>query len=58
MAAMVGGMSYHRRLDRGPDKADFYLLPEDDRRLISNLRCSMEGAREKITKLRDVLENK
>ncbi|KAI0219319.1 hypothetical protein LSAT2_029108 [Lamellibrachia satsuma] len=58
MAAMVGGKYYHRRLDRGPEKADFYLLPEDDRRLISNLRYSMEGAREKITKLRDVLENK
>lgn len=58
MAAMVGGKYYHRRLDRGPEKADFYLLPEDDRRLISNLRYSMEGAREKITKLRDVLDNK
>ena len=58
MAAMARGDFYHRRLDRRPENAEFYLLPEGDRRLISNLRSSMDVTRDKITKLRDVVEDK
>ena len=59
MAAMVNeGEFYHRRIDRSPEKQEFRRLPSDDRHLISNLRSVMGSARDRVTKLRDELDDK
>ena len=49
---------YHRRLDRGPEKDEYNHLPNHDQQLISQLRHAMEGARDKVTKLRDNIDDK
>ena len=49
---------YHRRLDRGPEKEEFKRLSKDDKQLISQLRTAMEGTREKMTTLRDDVDNR
>ena len=49
---------YRRRLDRSPDKPEFYQLPETDRRLICQLRSAMETVHDKVTKLKDQVDDR
>ncbi len=49
---------YHRKLDRSPENPNFNQLPSEDKNLISHLRCVMETARDKVTKLRDEIDDK
>ena len=58
MALAVEDNLYHRRLDRGPEKDEFKKLSKDDKALISQLRSAMEGTREKMTTLRDEVDNR
>ena len=56
MAASMA--EYHRRLDRGPEKDEFKRLSNEDKQLVSQLRNAMEGTREKMSSLRDEVDNR
>ena len=58
MAATCGEDFYCRRGDRAPEKADFFKLPKEDKQLICQLRSAIGSAREKVTQLRDDVEDK
>ena len=49
---------YQRRGDRAPEKEDFHRLPVEDKRLICQLRSAVDVARDKVTTLRDEVEDK
>ena len=55
---MAASMAYHRRLDRGPEKDEFKRLSREDKELVSQLRGAMEGTREKMSTLRDEVDNR
>ena len=58
MATVLDGCVYHRRLDRSHENEGFYHLPENDRKLIGELRSAMSGARHKVKTLQDTIEDK
>ena len=48
----------HRKLDRSPENKSFVNLPQEDKKLISNLRRVMEGTHAKITQFRDEIDER
>ncbi|CAH1792688.1 unnamed protein product, partial [Owenia fusiformis] len=58
MAAGVDQNFYQRRLDRTPDRDEFFNLPAEDKKLISNFRSVVKVQSDKLVQLRDENDEK
>ena len=49
---------YQRKLDRSPDSKEFFKLGEEDRRVVGHLRNVLEGVHQKVSSLKDEVEER